>query len=1246
MDEIIGNVTLETDMDISSALKKAKELHNEVKRIYDSRTGDESPALNNVALQMKKIEQSTQVVCDNIEKLQGQLDKVSVDRVSEMADKLMELSRLHEELKGDYESLSSAYNKKRNEMLKNLPAEYNGDTLSMYDLKNMALAAEGDEKQNMWKAYQESLKLFKEDLDSATVSVMGQTMSLADAKLNMDEVSASMQEVRQEIQPLGDELGLVASNYDNLSQLQDAVNDKVKEAAVAEQQLNTQLEAQTQALSNLNDQQTITVVKYEQMQQKASQPVSVGGGRGTGANAVSAEMRNAQQGVQGLMSAMRGLARFIPGVNAGLVMGLSRMTYGMNKLSKLTKTDIMNAITMVKNAIAGLFEFIMANPIVALIAAILFLVTKLFKLIKKGVEELKKNLEEIGKAVLSVLKTVGKAFTSMLKTALKGAAKLGTLLPVATYGIIKKLISLLKSMKSMFMENLGYMAKWNSGANAVNTALSNITSSVAYLKAALTTTIVPILVQVEPLITSITNRLAEMVTTVGMLIAKLTGASTFIKATRIQKDYAESLKKSSQNLASFDKLNVINQDDKSVDFDLVDLQETEIPNWFDDLEGLGRKVGIAVTNFLGNIPWNDFIDKASALGKSVADFLNGFNGVEGIGDAVGRAFGKIINTITTFSNNFLNTFDGLKFGKTIGDAITTALRTINAIDLGDMFSTSINKLSDMIIGFTTNFDGKLLGDKISQFFENALGDIDWNKIKLAVNGLITDFVGLLNGVITPQNFTLVTDTLNNTLDTIFGAIGTFANSAQWSQWANSISTGINNLFGDTDEWATRGENLSKFATNATQMLLNAIQQIDWGQVGDSLVAFISNIDWNKLAKNAVEISQKLREALQQIWTNLSNSDAFDEIIDLIADFLKEKKNWKKAFKKIKRKIFWEVLWERVKSGFENIGKYLLETLTAPFQNAIDLGKAAGEFFDNAVTAFQNQDWGQIGISIIEGIVAIFTSIASFVAAPFVSIFQWLYDGICAIFGINSPAKSMESVGENIILGILEGFGLVDFAKKMSEWWNENVAPWFSLEKWAEIAGNIWEGISGKIGELRDNLVEKFEGIRTNVEEIWQKVSDFIIGIWEGIKEGVKAPINAFLSAIEFLVNKVILGFNWMIDKLNALCIDIPDWVPGIGGRYLGFSIDKMSDVSIPRLAQGAVIPPNMSNFLAMLGDNNRETEIVSPLSTIEQALRNVLGEQNVHVTFQVEGDPNGIFKVVQKEAKSYNKRTGSYAFGG
>ena len=63
----------------------------------------------------------------------------------------------------------------------------------------------------------------------------------------------------------------------------------------------------------------------------------------------------------------------------------------------------------------------------------------------------------------------------------------------------------------------------------------------------------------------------------------------------------------------------------------------------------------------------------------------------------------------------------------------------------------------------------------------------------------------------------------------------------------------------------------------------------------------------------------------------------------------------------------------------------------------------------------------------------------------------------------------------------------------------------------------------------------------------------------------------------------------------------------------------------------------------MLGDNKRETEVVSPLSTIEQAVRNAMAgtnkEQTIHVHVMLDGREIG--RVAVKAVDDNNRRKGA-----
>ena len=95
--------------------------------------------------------------------------------------------------------------------------------------------------------------------------------------------------------------------------------------------------------------------------------------------------------------------------------------------------------------------------------------------------------------------------------------------------------------------------------------------------------------------------------------------------------------------------------------------------------------------------------------------------------------------------------------------------------------------------------------------------------------------------------------------------------------------------------------------------------------------------------------------------------------------------------------------------------------------------------------------------------------------------------------------------------------------------------------------------------------------------------------------------------VESAINLIIKGINWMISKLNTIHFEIPDWVPIIGGKSFGINISPVSEVSLPRLATGAVIPPNRE-FMAVLGDQKHGTNIEAPLDTIQQAAAQAFAE--------------------------------------
>lgn len=142
--------------------------------------------------------------------------------------------------------------------------------------------------------------------------------------------------------------------------------------------------------------------------------------------------------------------------------------------------------------------------------------------------------------------------------------------------------------------------------------------------------------------------------------------------------------------------------------------------------------------------------------------------------------------------------------------------------------------------------------------------------------------------------------------------------------------------------------------------------------------------------------------------------------------------------------------------------------------------------------------------------------------------------------------------------------------------------------------SIVEGVKKTFGGIIDFVVGVFTG---DWGKAWQGVVDTFGGIFDTIKAVAKAPINGVISMV-----------NAAIGAINGLSVDIPDWVPGMGGKTFGFNIPK-----IPQLAQGGIAT---SATVAEIGEG-REPEAVLPLSRLDNMLStsNAPTGDNVSVNF-------------------------------
>lgn len=161
-----------------------------------------------------------------------------------------------------------------------------------------------------------------------------------------------------------------------------------------------------------------------------------------------------------------------------------------------------------------------------------------------------------------------------------------------------------------------------------------------------------------------------------------------------------------------------------------------------------------------------------------------------------------------------------------------------------------------------------------------------------------------------------------------------------------------------------------------------------------------------------------------------------------------------------------------------------------------------------------------------------------------------------------------------------------------------------------------------------------------VKQIFVGLIDFLTGeftadwrkAWGGIKEIFRGIWNTIVGVLEAAVNLIIKGINWLISKLNSL-LENSLLAKGLGLIGIEFrGIPQIPEVHIPRLAQGAVIPPNRK-FMAVLGDQRNGTNIEAPADLIRQIVReeitNFGGGEDITIKFT--GDLAQLARVLSPE---------------
>lgn len=182
---------------------------------------------------------------------------------------------------------------------------------------------------------------------------------------------------------------------------------------------------------------------------------------------------------------------------------------------------------------------------------------------------------------------------------------------------------------------------------------------------------------------------------------------------------------------------------------------------------------------------------------------------------------------------------------------------------------------------------------------------------------------------------------------------------------------------------------------------------------------------------------------------------------------------------------------------------------------------------------------------------------------------------------------------------------------------------------SDVIGGILKSLSG----LLDFLTGIFTG---NWEKAWSGICDFFQGIWDAIWGIVKGVINLIIDGLNLLWGAVYGVVSGIVNGVGK----IAGAIGKIFGQDWEFNMPAKPPL-IPKLAQGAVIPPNRE-FLAVLGDQKSGRNIEAPEGLLRQLIAEELSRQQsgpVHITVKV--GTTTLAKAVIDSLQDYARQNGN-----
>ena len=149
----------------------------------------------------------------------------------------------------------------------------------------------------------------------------------------------------------------------------------------------------------------------------------------------------------------------------------------------------------------------------------------------------------------------------------------------------------------------------------------------------------------------------------------------------------------------------------------------------------------------------------------------------------------------------------------------------------------------------------------------------------------------------------------------------------------------------------------------------------------------------------------------------------------------------------------------------------------------------------------------------------------------------------------------------------------------------------------------------------------------------KNLGNFFTTLWTGIGSAFNVVFKGIGDAFKGYVNIWIGLINAIIGALDSIKIDIPKWVPVVGGQTFGVNIPK-----IPQLADGGIVPATPGGRLVNVGEGG-QAEAIIPLSRMKSGGNSA--SYNITVNAGMGANSQQIAREMISAIKQYERNNGA-----